>query len=89
MRTLLLLVILSFPVVAAARLPERETPRATDLLQAEKMADRVEQRLKLPVKRGPGWLRGGSGWDARGEAVESSPPIRIEVRPPAGSRTTR
>ena len=77
---------LCFPVAAAARLPERETPRATDLLQAEKMADRVQKRLELPTKRGPGWRHGGSGWDARGEAADSSPPIRIDVRPPARSR---
>jgi hypothetical protein len=87
MRTSLLLMCLCFPVVAAARLPERETPRATDLLQAEKMADRVEQRLKLPAKRGPSWRHGGSGWDARGEsAAEGSAPVRIDVRPPARSR---
>jgi hypothetical protein len=77
---------LGFSAVAAARLPERETPRATDLLQAEKMADRFQKRLELPAKRGPGWQRGGSGWDTRGEAAESSPPIRIDVRPPARSR---
>jgi hypothetical protein len=87
MRTSLLLACLCFPVVAAARLPERETPRATDLLQAEKLADRIEQRLRLPAKRGPGWRHGGGGWDVRGEpAAEESPPVRIDVRPPSRSR---
>jgi hypothetical protein len=86
MRTSLLLMCLCSPVVAAARLPEREAPHATDLLQAEKLADKVEQRLKLPVKHGPSWQHGGAGWDIRGEATESSPPIRINVRPPARAR---
>ena len=78
---------LCIPVVAAARLPERETPRATDLLQAEKMAERVGQRLRLPTKRGPSWRRGGNGWDGRDEpAAADSPPVRIDVRPPAPTR---
>jgi hypothetical protein len=86
MHTSLLAILVGFPVLAAARLPEREMPRATDLLQAEKMADRVEQRLKLPAKRGPGWRHGGSGWDVRGEsAADEPPPVRIEVRPPGRS----
>jgi len=87
MHTSLLAILVGFPVLAAARLPERETPHATDLLRAEKMADRVEQRLKLPAMHGPAWRHGGGGWDVRGEsAAEGAPPVRIEVRPPQRSR---
>ncbi len=42
-----------------------ETPRATDLLRAKRMADEAASRLDLhPPKRG-GWARGGGGWTSR------------------------
>ena len=44
-----------------------ETPRATDLLRAEKLATEAEKRLQLPARRAPGWRRGGAGWDEPGD----------------------
>jgi hypothetical protein len=42
-----------------------ETPRATDLFRAKRMADEAAGRLQVrPPKRG-GWVQGGGGW-ARG-----------------------
>ncbi|HXJ33476.1 MAG TPA: hypothetical protein VMS22_05490, partial [Candidatus Eisenbacteria bacterium] len=42
-----------------------ESPRATDVLRAEKMADEARRRLELPVPPSRhGWARGG-GWGAR------------------------
>ena len=46
------------------RLDGRETPRATDLLRAERMAEQVRKRLKMPSPPRSGWEHGGSGWDA-------------------------
>jgi hypothetical protein len=68
MKTFLALVILVGVLGTSARaerprLDGREAPRATDLLRAEKLAEQAEQRLKLPARRGPGWKRGGSGWE--------------------------
>src|SRR5690348_343910 len=49
-------------------LTEREAPRATDLLRAQRLAEQAERRLRLPSAHGGGWKHGGDGWDARGEA---------------------
>jgi hypothetical protein len=49
--------------LAARRVQEDVTPRATDLLRARKLAEQTEQRLQLPAPEAPGWLHGGRGWD--------------------------
>jgi hypothetical protein len=71
---------------ATARLPERETPRASDLLRARKLADQVQRRLQMPKPRRGGWEKGGTGWgDSRTRGREEpAPSVRIEVRPPRG-----
>ena len=58
------------------RLGGPEAPRATDLLRAETMAEQAEKRLQVPHRKGPGWLRGGSGWD---EDTGASPAPRDSV----------
>lgn len=54
---------------AAATLgkPGPETPRATDLLRAQQLADDVEERRRMPAaQRGSRWRRGGDGgWGGR------------------------
>jgi hypothetical protein len=66
-----------------------ETPRATDLLRAEKLASEVEKRLQLPARRPPGWRRGGAGWDDSGRArpADRRDAVTIQVRP-ARARAT-
>jgi hypothetical protein len=65
------------------RLGGRESPRATDLLRAEKLAEQAEERLKLPApRRRAEWKRGGSGW-GEGRARPAEPrDVIINVRPP-------
>ena len=64
------------------RLPGAEAPRATDLLRAETLADQAEKRLRMPARRGPGWLRGGSGWNDGGDAAPAArDPVIINVHP--------
>jgi hypothetical protein len=59
-----------------------EAPRATDLLRAQKLAEQAEKRRTLPARRGPGWRRGGSGWDDGGRArAETSESVVINVGP--------
>ena len=59
-----------------------EAPRATDLLRAEKLAEQAEKRRALPARRGPGWKRGGSGFDDRGEPRADAPKsVVVNVRP--------
>ena len=82
-RMLTTAMVLGLTGVAIARLRGPATPRATDLLQAEKMAEKVQRRLKVPAKRGAGWQRGGGGWEPALDATEDPPPsVHIEVRPP-------
>jgi hypothetical protein len=59
-----------------------ETPRATDLLRAEKLADEAEKRLQLPRKRTAGWRRGGAGFDGAGPRAPESGGVTIKVAPP-------
>jgi hypothetical protein len=63
---------------SGARAPG-ETPRATDLLRAEKLATEVEKRLQLPAR----WQRGGAGWDDPGRArsADRRDAVTIHVRP--------
>ncbi|MCW5891254.1 MAG: hypothetical protein KIT14_11975 [bacterium] len=66
--------------------PALEPPRATDLLRAQRMAEDVEDRRRMPAaQRGSRWRRGGEGgWGSRegsasprgGEAIEETPPSR-------------
>ena len=60
---------------------ERETPRATDLLRAKRMAERVERRLRAPASHGSAWRQGGSGWDTP-ESPPESRSLTIRVTPP-------
>jgi len=86
MRTMLMAMLLGSAGLALAdehpRLRGAETPRATDLLRAEKLAEQAKRRLRLPAKRGPGWLHGGSAWGE--EAVSPPPdgPVVIQAPPP-------
>jgi hypothetical protein len=72
---------------SGARAPG-ETPRATDLLRAEKLATETEKRLQLPARRPPGWRRGGSGWDepGRARAADRRDAVTIQVRPARGRK---
>jgi hypothetical protein len=87
MKTLLMavVVIAGASLGAAAerpRLREREAPRATDLLRAERMAEQARKRLKLPARHGAGWQHGGSGWDSADLPAEHEPgSVAINVRP--------
>jgi hypothetical protein len=54
-----------------------ETPRATDLLRAQRMADEARKRLTITPGRERGWAQGGSGW-ARGTG---KPHETLPIRP--------
>ncbi|MFN8543799.1 MAG: hypothetical protein U0807_06300 [Candidatus Binatia bacterium] len=85
MHTLTIVVLLGFASIAAARLPERETPRATDLLRADHLAGQAKQRLQIPARKGRGWVRGGGGFgQGKDSAPEEAVPgnVRIEIRTP-------
>jgi hypothetical protein len=66
---------------AAAGLPQgNETPRATDLLRAKRMADEAAARLDMrPPKRG-GWARGGTGWERSTAAPDRPEKDRLPSR---------
>ena len=80
------LVLVSGPPASAEqpRLGDREAPRATDLLRAQKLAEQAQRRLRMPGQRGPGWRRGGSGWNDRAGhgGFEPSESVIINVNPP-------
>jgi hypothetical protein len=68
MRRIAMLGMLAVMAIASRGRQEDVTPRATDLLRAKKLAERNEERLRVPAPDPPGWLRGGTGWDDdRGE----------------------
>jgi hypothetical protein len=83
MRALLIAIALSLAGSAGASIALREAPRATDLLTAERAAERARRLLSLPPRRGGGWRHGGSGFDQPVEppAPPPPPPLRIEIRP--------
>ena len=87
MRTLIVTMIFAgMTGVATARLPEREAPRATDLLRARRLADQVEKRLELPRSKPSGWLPGGGGF-GHGSTPGGGPDreggdVRIEIHTP-------
>jgi hypothetical protein len=70
---------------AALQPPGAETPRATDLLRAERLADEVRRRLELPPARAEAtWRHGGQGWQRRDTAakVATDGDVIINVKPP-------
>jgi hypothetical protein len=69
-------------------LRDREAPRATDLLRAEKLADQARKRLEMPSSQHRArWKHGGAAWGAEvNEPVERSEPVIINVRPPSKRR---
>ena len=81
----LLLVLTGVPSLAGAREPRAaETPRATDLLRAERLAEQARGRLELPRKRPARWAHGGDGWDA---AEPAAPPPHVTIHVGAPRRT--
>jgi len=60
---------------------ERETPRATDLLHAKRLAERVERRLRAPASHGSAWRHGGSGWDSTPEPSPTRNDVTIRMAP--------
>jgi hypothetical protein len=83
MQTLAVMVVLACS--AGVLLPPThggETARATDLLRAEKLAEQARKRLETPVRRAPGWKRGGSGW-GEPETATADPrsSVTINVNP--------
>ena len=85
-RMLVAMVLVSVVAVPAGaqrpRLGGPEAPRATDLLRAETLAERVEKRLRPPSRKGAGWLRGGSGWDDDSSVAPAPPdPVIIHLHP--------
>jgi hypothetical protein len=73
MRTLVVVVMVGILGVssgfAARKVPKDEPPRATDLLRAQRFAEEVEERRKLPPPiQGSGWRKGGTGWDTPGSS---------------------
>ena len=77
--------------VAAAGAPvvlrESESPRATDLLRAEKLAEQAEKRRTLPPSRHRAeWKRGGKGWDDHAARAEPSDSVVINLGSPPTKR---
>lgn len=73
---------------AAAGVPPSatETPRATDLLKAERLAAEIRRRLELPpAPAEAGWQPGGQGWKRRESSakVATDGDVIINVKPPA------
>ena len=70
---------------ALADAPRSETPRATDLLRAERQAEEVRRRLELPPARvEAGWRRGGQGWRRKEPVAKlaTDGDVIINVKPP-------
>jgi len=90
MRTIILAMILAATGLATADEPPRlrgvETPRATDLLRAKRLAERMEHRLSAPVSHGKGWRHGGTGWESRSEPSAPPAPVTIQIRQPRRRR---
>ena len=82
MRTIIGSIVLGLAGVAGASLPTRESPRATDLLRAEKNAEQAQRLLKPPQHSGPVWRHGGSGWKPARDAAPAEPGnVTIKVAP--------
>jgi hypothetical protein len=89
MRTMLAMVMLGgccvFGASAALAPPGSETPRATDLLRAQRLSEEVRRRLELPAVRTPvEWRHGGQGWKRAGAAAKlaTDGDVIINVKPP-------
>jgi hypothetical protein len=89
MRTMLTMAMLGGCCVlgasAALAPPSSETPRATDLLRAERLSEEVRRRLELPpVRAEVEWRHGGQGWKRRAPAakVATDGDVIINVKPP-------
>jgi len=69
------LVISVFAATSPTSLPTGpESPRATDVLRAEKMADEARRRLELPAPSSHhGWARGGGWGSGKPKAPERRP----------------
>jgi hypothetical protein len=84
MHTLLVATILLARVVKPTPAPPLgggpETPRATDLLRAQRMADEARKRLTVPTGRNGGWVKGGGGWTRGTGKPEETLPIRPRDR---------
>jgi hypothetical protein len=96
MRTMLMLAIASgLWVCRAAALsdaPRSETPRATDLLRAERLAEEVRRRLELPPPHVEAtWRHGGHGWRRKEPTakVATDGDVIINVKPPKAPRPAR
>ena len=91
MRSILVVIILGAASLSLAderpRLRGAETPRATDLLHAKRLADRMEGRLRTPAAHGTGWRQGGSGWESQSEPPAPPAPVTIQIRQPRRRRT--
>jgi len=88
-----MVVVLTLASASAAEerptLRDREAPRATDLLHAEKLAEQARKRLEMPAssRHRARWKRGGTAWGAEvNEPVDRSEPVVINVRPPVNGR---
>jgi hypothetical protein len=93
MRTMLAMVLvgglLGGRAAALVDQPRGETPRATDLLRAEHLAEEVRRRLELPQPREIGsWKRGGDGWARRqaAPAAATDGDLIINLKPPRANR---
>ena len=91
MRAILVVMILGAASLSLAderpRLRGAETPRATDLLHAKRLADRMEGRLRTPAAHGAGWRHGGSGWESQSVPPAPPAPVTIQIRQPRRRRT--
>jgi len=94
MRTILLVVVIMGGIwvsraAAVVEQPRSETPRATDLLRAERLAEDVRRRLELPPTHVEAqWRHGGHGWPRRApEAkVATDGDVIINVKPGKSAR---
>src|SRR5438552_19122985 len=91
MRAILVVMILGAASLSLAderpRLRGAETPRATDLLHAKRLADPMEGRLRTPASHGAGWRHGRSGSGSQMEPPAASSPAPSLVRSPRRRRT--
>ena len=58
-----------------------ETPRATDLLRAKRMADEATGRLRARPPRRAEWAHGGGGWKTEAAAADPEPKVERKLPP--------